>query len=67
MQVDIVSDPNDPTSPLVIVSHKTEMETQILDRNRKYSLQALSTPFLHNQELAQLIDPTNKGNDLKNF
>jgi hypothetical protein len=61
-QVDILSDPMSPTSPLLTVSNKSEVESQILSRNRKHSLQAHSTPFLHNKTLSKLIDPFNECN-----
>jgi hypothetical protein len=66
-QVDILTDPNDPDSPVTTVSKKYEVETQILQRNRKHSLQANSTPFLQNPVLAQSIDPTNIKNGLDTF
>ena len=43
-QVDVLSDPYDSTSPHETVSCKEVSEDQILARNRKYSLQSLSTP-----------------------
>jgi hypothetical protein len=63
-QVDVPCDPLDPSSGVTTLTAKLEIEQQILQRNRRYSLQSLSTPFLSQNELASSIDPLSHNNIL---
>jgi hypothetical protein len=56
-QVDVPCDPLDPSSGVTTLTSKLEIKQQILQRNRRHSLQSLSTPFLSRNELASSIDP----------
>jgi hypothetical protein len=61
-QVDILSNPTDPSSPHITLSHKEDIESQILQRNRRHSLQALSTPFMANKNIRHAIIPSHELN-----
>ncbi len=47
-QVDIMSPSKDVESPMVTLTQQTDIEREILSRNRRHSLQSYQTPFLAN-------------------
>jgi hypothetical protein len=61
-QVDILSNPNDSSSPHTTLTAREDIELHILRRNRKHSLQSLSTPFLSDLSLQHTIDPSSPSN-----
>ena len=61
-QVDVLSNPNNRTSEHITLTSKEEIELNILKRNRRHSLQSLSTPFLSHPQLRQAIDPLSEEN-----
>jgi hypothetical protein len=63
-QVHVPCNPLYPSSGVTTLTAKLEIEQQILQRNRRYSLQSLSTPFLSQNELASSIDPLSHNNIL---
>jgi len=66
-QVDVLSDRLDPSSVLNTLSNKEEVEAQILQRNRKHSLQSLATPFMLHPILSTSIAPNSPSNRFANF
>ncbi len=64
-QVDISMEHNSSFSTHETLSKREEVESHILARNRKHSLQALSTPFFNDPALQSLIDPDIPGNDIQ--
>jgi hypothetical protein len=55
-QVDVLSTPNNPSSPHTTLTCREDIEMQILCRNRKHSMQSLSTQL----DFSRLIDPLNQ-------
>jgi hypothetical protein len=66
-QVDVLSDPTDPNSPHTTLTAREDIEYNILHRNRKHSLQSLSTPFMSHPELCHTIDPSSPYNQFDNL
>jgi hypothetical protein len=57
-QIDVPSTCGDPTKPHISLTFQLEIEEQILQRNRRHSLQSLTTPFISDPVLRAAIDPT---------
>jgi hypothetical protein len=66
-QVDILSDPNDSSSPHITLTDRNEIESHILRQNGKHSLQSLSTPFLSDPSLKHTIDPSSTSSKFSAF
>ncbi len=62
--IDILSQPDDPSSPLTNITTKTEMETAILLRNQRHSTKSLKMPFMMDPFLCHSIDPFDLNNKL---
>jgi hypothetical protein len=56
--VDIIDNTSIPSHPHITLTCQSEIETHILDHNRRYSLQSLATPFLSIPFLQEAIDPS---------
>jgi hypothetical protein len=65
--VDLLSNPNDSSSPHITLTDRKDIELHILCQNRKHSLQSLSTPFLSDPSLKHTIDPSSPSNKLNAF
>lgn len=56
-QVNVLSQPNDTTSPVITLTNKGEIEAQILTRNQRHSRQSLNTPFFTNPTFRDTMHP----------
>jgi len=63
-QVDVHNDSLNPDAGQATLSSKIEIEEKILERNRRHSLQSLSTPFFSIPTLQSSIDPHSKADGL---
>lgn len=66
-QVEVLSQPDNPLSPLSTITSKIDLERAILERNQRHSKQALKTPFMTIPFLQTAIDPFYLDNQLDNI
>jgi hypothetical protein len=66
-QVDVTLDTSDNVFPFTTLTHREDIEDQILRRNHKHSLQSLSTTFMKKPHLKHSIDPNSPYNRFDEF
>jgi hypothetical protein len=66
-KVDIKNPSKDVKSPMVTLTQQTDIEQEILSRNRRHSLQSYQTPFLANPILHDTISPEADTNKMDQF